>query len=279
MKNIFDRKLVLITGGSSGIGQALAKSLTLRGANVYIVSRKLENLTGTIVQLKKLEIHPDQQTGLVSADVTQEQSFTKIMHEFCNRVEIPDYLINSAGIVFPGAALDLEIKVFREIMEVNFFGIVNAVKAFLPKMIKRESGHIINISSFVGFFASYGYSAYAASKFAVRGFSDVLRAEVKPHGIKVSLVFPADTDTPQLAFERAHQPPLMREINAAAGEMTAEKTAEAILKGITRNAYAITPGFEATLAYWITNIAGYLQRPIIDSTIASARKKILKNHS
>jgi 3-dehydrosphinganine reductase len=279
MKNIFDRKLVFITGGSSGIGQALAKDLTRRGANVYIVSRKLENLTETIVQLKAKKVHPDQQIGLISADVSNDKHFGQMMCALCERVGTPDYLINSAGIVFPGSVLDLDLKVFRDIMDVNFFGVVSATKAILPKMIERGSGHIVNISSFVGFFASYGYSAYGSSKFAVRGFSDVLRAEVKPYGIKVSVVFPADTDTPQLAFERAHQPPIMREINATTGEMSAEKTAEGILNGISKNTYAITPGFEPTLAYWITNIAGYLQRPLIDSTIASARKKMEANAS
>ena len=274
MKNVFDHKLIFITGGSSGIGQALAKELTRRGANVYIVSRRLENLTDTIIQLKAIKIHPEQQIGLISADVANDKHFYRMMCSLMDRVGVPDYLINSAGIVYPGAVTDLDLKTFRDIMDVNFFGVVNSTKAILPKMIERGSGHIVNISSFVGFFASYGYSAYGASKFAVRGFSDVLRAEVKPYGIKVSVVFPADTDTPQLAFERAHQPPIMREINATAGEMSAEKTAEGILKGISKNTYAITPGFEPTLAYWITNIAGYLQKPLIDSTIASARKKM-----
>lgn len=235
-------------------------------------------LTETILQLKSLRIKTDQEIGLISADVTNDKDITKIMTQFCNKVGTPDFLINSAGIVYPGFINDLSLDIFRNIMDVNFFGIVNTVKAILPGMIKRKSGYIINISSFVGFFASYGYSAYAASKFAVRGFSDVLRAEVKPLGINVSVVFPADTDTPQLTFERNLQPALMREINASAGQMSSDKVANAILKGISRKTYAITPGFEATLAYWITNIAGYLQRPILDSTIASAQKKVNQNN-
>jgi 3-dehydrosphinganine reductase len=274
MRNIFANKLFVITGGSSGIGQALARNLIQNGANVYIVARKLENLTETILQLKSLRINANQEIGLISTDVTNDKDVAKIMTQFCNKVGTPDYLINSAGIVYPGIITDLSMDIYRDIMDVNFFGIVNVVKALLPGMIARGTGHIINISSFVGFFASYGYSAYAASKFAVRGFSDVLRAEVKPLGINVSVVFPADTDTPQLAFERNLQPVLMRQINSSAGQMSSDKVAKAILKGIAHKTYSITPGFEATLAFWITNIAGYLQRPILDSTIANAQKKV-----
>jgi 3-dehydrosphinganine reductase len=199
---------------------------------------------------------------------------TSIVPRFIEKVGIPDLLINSAGIVYPGSVTEIDLSIFRKIMDINFFGTVNMVKTVAPYMIKRGFGHIINISSFAGFFASYGYSAYASSKYAVRGFSDVIRAELKPMGINVSVVFPADTDTPQLAYERTLQNPLMREINASAGQMSAVKVANLIIRGIRRKKYIITPGFEASLAYAITVAAGYLQFPIMDMTIKSAKRKI-----
>jgi 3-dehydrosphinganine reductase len=269
----YNKKLVLITGGSSGIGRSLAKQCVEMGAHVYIIAQRLEALTSVILELKKTRISEDQKIGLISANVAEERQIQSILGKFIRKVGLPDIVINSAGIVYPGTVTELETKTFHDIMNVNFFGTVNVTKVLVPVMIERKSGHIVNISSFVGFFASYGYSAYAASKFAVRGFSDVIRAELKPKGIKVSVVFPADTDTPQLAEERKKQSKIMREINSSAGMMPAEKVAEGILNGIARNKYAITPGFEASLAYILTNIAGYIQYPLMDMMISQAVKK------
>lgn len=272
-KNPFQNKLVLISGGSSGIGLALAHNLVEAGAHVFILARRLENLTGTILALKAIRMDSTQRIGLISADVSKEKSMALIMEKFIQKVGLPDYLINSAGITYPGTAVDLPMEIFHSMMDVNFLGMVCLTKTLLPAMISRGSGHIVNISSLVGFYASYGYSAYAASKFAVKGFSDVLRAELKPEGIRISIVFPADVDTPQLAYERAIQPEIMRDINAAGGLMAADEVAKAILKGIARNRYVITPGFQSTLAYFVSQVAGYLLYPIMDSLVASGLKK------
>lgn len=273
VKDVFQNKLVLISGGSSGIGLALAHNLVETGAHVFILARRLENLTSTILELKAIRIDPAQRIGLVSADVSKEKSMAVIMDKFILKVGLPDFLINSAGITYPGTAVDLPMEIFHSMMDVNFHGMVCLTKAFLPAMISRGSGHIVNISSLVGFFASFGYSAYAASKFAVKGFSDVLRAELKPEGIRISIVFPADVDTPQLAYERAIQPEIMRDINAAGGLMAADDVAKAILKGVAKNRYIITPGFQSTLAYFVSQVAGYLLYPIMDLLVASGLRK------
>jgi len=264
----FDKKLVLVTGGSSGIGKAIATECVSYGANVFILARRLEQLTSTILCLKDRKIHNDQRIGLISTDVSDNHQIHSILTKFIEKVGVPDIVINSAGIVKPGTVTELEIKSFQSIMDVNFFGTVNVTKELLPAMMQRHSGHIINISSFVGFYASYGYSAYAASKFAVRGFSDVIRAELKPLGIRVSVVFPADTDTPQLAQERKEQSAVMRDVNSTGGLMPAEKVAHIILTKAAKNRYVITPGFESSFAYLITTMAGYLQYPLMDSIIA-----------
>lgn len=273
LKTIFGDKLILITGGSSGIGQALARKFIDLGANVYIIARRLENLTSTILELKNRRINANQLVGLISTDVASERQVQSILEKFMAKVGVPDYVINCAGTVVPGTISELDANVFHSIMNVNFFGTVNVTKAVLPGMLQRGSGHIVNISSFLGFFASYGYSAYASSKFAVRGLSDVIRAELKPQGIKVSIVFPADTDTPQLAEERKQQSVMIREINALGGLMSADTAATKIIKGISQGRYIITPGFMSTFVYALLNVAGYLQYPIIDLIIADAIKK------
>jgi len=272
--NQFNRKLVLITGGSSGIGLGLARQLVAHGANVYILARRLEHLTSTILELKKSRISPDQKIGLVSADVSREKSTIRILEGFISKVGVPDFIFNSAGIVFPGQVENIPLDEFHSLMDTNFFGTVLVTKTFLPDLLKRGSGHIVNISSFAGFYASYGYAAYSSTKYAVRGFSDVIRAELKPRGIKVSVVFPADVDTPQLAYERTVQPEIMREINASAGMLPSDKVAESILKGVVKGHYIITPGFEPTLAYILSVTIGWALFPLMDSMIKSAQKKV-----
>jgi len=270
------RKLVLITGGSSGIGLALAHQLVARGADVYILARRLENLTSTILELKQNRINPDQRIGLISADVSREKSTIRILESFIIKVGIPDYIFNSAGIVYPGQVENIPMEEFHSQMDTNFFGTVLVTKTFLPAMLTRASGHIVNLSSLVGFYASYGYAAYSSTKFAIRGFSDVIRAELKPRGIKVSVVFPADVDTPQLAYERSVQNDIMKEINASAGMLPSEKVAASILKGVEKGRYVITPGFEPTLAYILSVTIGWAMYPLMDSLIRSASKKVQK---
>lgn len=270
----FNNKLALITGGSSGIGFSLARHLIQAGSDVYIIARRLENLTSSILELKNSRAHSSQRVGLISADVSREGTIIPILQKFVTKVGTPDYVINSAGIVIPGTVLELVHQDYRLLLDVNFLGTVNVIKAVLPSMCERKAGHIVNISSFAGFFPSYGYSAYGASKFAVRGYTDVLRTELKEFNIRVSIVYPADTDTPQLRQERQQQSDLMKQINSTAGMMSADDVAKSILKGVARHRKVITPGFESSFAWFLTNVAGYLLTPIMDHIVRSSRKKI-----
>ncbi len=121
-------------------------------------------------------------------------------------------------------------------MAVNYFGTLHVVKTVLPGMLARGSGHIVTISSLAGVVGVFGYTAYGASKYAVRGFSDALRAELKPQGIGVSIVYPPDTDTPQLAYEKLYKPPETKAITEVGGMIPAEKVAQAIVHGVARDA-------------------------------------------
>ena len=141
-------------------------------------------------------------------------------------------------------------------MNVNYFGTINLTKLIVPEMVEKRSGYIVNISSVAALIGIYGYTAYAPSKYAVRGFSRCLRAELKSKGVDVSVVIPPDTDTPQLAFEQTLLPDITRQINQNAGLMSPEKVAYDIIKGMKRKKFTIIPGFLNRILYLFTPILG-----------------------
>lgn len=277
----FANKLALITGGSSGIGLALAKALAARGASVFILARRPELLQAASQEILSLCKNQAQQVGIITADVSNREDIEQTLGNFLDRHNAPDYLINSAGVAHPGLFEELDNEIFEWMMRVNYFGTVYVTKAILPAMTQRGSGHIVNISSIAGFLGTFGYTAYGASKFAVRGFSDALRAELKLKGVRVSVVFPPDTKTPQLEYEKYYKPAITAELSASAPPMTPEAVAEAVLRGVARNRSIITPGFESALFFHLNNLLGSLIYPLMDLLVADARRKVgaAKNRS
>lgn len=265
----FAGKVALITGGSSGIGLALAKQLAAGGARVWINGRRQEVLEAAAAEVQAAggTCRP------LRADVADPEQARGLVEAVAARDGLPDLLINSAGITRPGYVEELGLDVFRRMMEVNYFGTVNTVKAVLPGMLARGSGQIINIASGAAFLGVFGYSAYGASKYAVRGFSDVLRAEMKPRGVAVSIVFPPDTDTPQLAGEAPFKPPETKAVSGSARVLSPERVAKAILKGVRARRYVILPGFDIWFFYHLSNVLGNGVYPVMDKMIAAARRK------
>ena len=246
----FENQLVLITGGSSGIGLALAKNLASRGSNVWIMARRPQILQTALQEIEKYRINQNQIFGALTADVSDEDQVNRTLDYFLKENGIPDLVINSAGITYPGHFEEIPADAFRQVININYLGMVYVLKKIVPEMIARKSGYIVNISSLAGFGGVYGYSAYGPSKFAVSGLSETLLFELKYYGIKVSVVFPADTETPQLEEDRRMRPDVTEALSSDnASAMSPEKTAELIIKGIHRGQYAITPGFDSTWMY------------------------------
>ncbi len=268
--NTFRDKVVLITGGSSGIGLALAKQLAAQGARVWMVARRKDVLVAAQSEVQKVAGQPCE---VFSADISDAAQAASVVEQVTRAAGLPDLVINSAGVTHPGYVQEIGLDIFHRLMEVNYFGTVYMVKAVLPGMLERGSGHIVNISSGAGFLGVFGYSAYGATKYAVRGFSDVLRAELKAHGIHVSIVFPPDTDTPQLAYEQPFKPPETKALSGTAGVMSADAVASAILKGVRRGKYAILPGMETKVLYHLSNLLGNAVYPIMDGMIKSAQRQ------
>ena len=268
-KKSFNARLVLITGGSSGIGLALAKLLAQEGANVWLLARRKDALEAARNVLPAMG---GQKHGTISADVTDWEQVQAAVARLSREAGVPDVLINVAGAERPGYVQELPLEAFREMMDLNYFGTVHMVKALLPAMLQRGDGYIVNFSSGAGFLAPFGYADYVPSKYAVRGFSDSLRLELKPLGIRVSVVFPPDTDTPGLANENKTKP--YETLEAFSSKVvSADVVARAALGGMHRGQYIILPGLEISLYYRLVFLVGNAIYPIMDSTLAQARRK------
>jgi 3-dehydrosphinganine reductase len=255
----FRNQHVIITGGSSGIGRAVASLLTQRGAHVSIIARRQELLDDALGVLEDLRVNHEQRLLARSADVADWDQMQETMVALTVDGYPPDLLINAAGIVHCGYLQESSMESFYNTVDVDLYGTVHAVKAALPMMMERCSGHIVNFSSVLGFMGSFGYASYCAAKFAVRGFSDVLRHEMKPYGIHVSVVFPQDTDTPQLHYERQIQPLEARRVSEGGNRiLEVYHVAKLILRGIERRQAYILPGLEAKVSFAIFNGPSFL---------------------
>ncbi len=273
MKTSLQGKIVLITGGSSGIGLALARQVAGEGARVALVARGQEKLEIALASL------PGEGHRIYSCDVADFAAVERMAAQVQADMGTPDWLVNSAGVTRPGYFWELPVEVFHQMMEINYYGTVHVCKAFIEPMRARRSGHIINLSSVAGFLGVFGYSAYGASKFAVWGFSDTLRAELKPEGIAVHVVFPPDTDTPQLHYEMPLKPPETKILAETGGLLTAEQVAAEIVRGVKRGKYAILPGSDPKWMWKASHLLGCGTYKIMDWLIARARRQIARRRA
>ena len=176
-------KVYLITGTSSGFGRALAEAVLERGDAVVMTARR----TDAVVDL--VQRHPDRALA-VRVDVTREDDRRACGEAALARFGRIDVLVNNAGRGSLGAAEEFSAQQLREQMDLNFFACAEMIRAVLPSMRERRSGHILNISSIGGRVNIGGFALYGASKFALEGYSEALRDEVAPLGIRVTLVEP-----------------------------------------------------------------------------------------
>jgi 3-dehydrosphinganine reductase len=267
---MFANRYALLTGGSSGMGKALAHLLVRRGAHVGLIARNPERLEQARQELLA-EATAGQTVETFQADVRDFQAVQAVVAAVEGRGQPIDFLFNVAGFARPGYFHELPLEVFRDQMETNYFGTVHTTYAVVPYMMARRRGHIVNFSSMGGLVAVFGYTAYCPSKFAVRGFSEALRSELKPYGIGVSVVYPPDTDTPGFAVENQTKPFETRYISGSAGLMKPEEVAEAVLRGVERGRILIIPSLESRLLYIGTNLLGAATHLVMDLLVRRAQ--------
>ena len=237
----------IVTGGSSGIGKAVAKLLAQQGAHLSLIARDRQKLAAARQEIMAAISNSTQQVSVFVADVAERQTIFTAIERAIAELGAPELLITSAGMAHPGYFEQIPLEIFEQTMAVNYFGTLYSIKAALPAMLERGRGRIVSISSGAGLIGIYGYSAYCPSKFALRGLVEYLRGELKPKGIDITIVYPPDTDTPQLAAENKIKPFETKQITATAKTWTAQAVAEQILQGIERQKLAIAPGVELTL--------------------------------
>ena len=277
IKLAFNQRLILIAGGSRGIGLSLARQLADLGASLWLVARREELLRAALAELESHRVNPQQRFGYTVIDLADWEKTRQGFHTITAQVGLPDILINSAGVVEPAFSWDQTIDQYRWMMAINYFGTVHAVKALLPDFLARRAGHIVNFSSLAGYIAPFGYTAYAASKFAVRGFSDALRAEFHRTPLKVSLVVPADTRTPSLDEENQLRTPEMRAFSESnARPVSAELTACQVIQGMAKGKYLIFTG-PSRFLYLINNLAGSLAYPLGDIFMDQAYREVRRH--
>jgi short-subunit dehydrogenase len=181
----FESQRVWITGASSGIGEALAYEFHRAGAKVILSARREDQL-----QRVQSRCGGEGSVRVLPLNVTDPEQLSRQTATALQIFGGIDILVNNAGVSQRSFVKDTEMQVYRDLMEVNFFGAVALTKAVLPDMMQRKSGHIVAISSLVGKFGTPLRSGYAAAKHAMHGFFDSLRAEVARDGIKVTVVCP-----------------------------------------------------------------------------------------
>ena len=275
-KQPFKEKSAIVCGGSQGIGKATAKLFVQLGGNVCIVARTLDKLKAAAEEIKSFTINENQFVEIISCDTSDMDQVEPLFNEYIKNFGVPDYLFNYVGISFPDYTEKLTIENFRFHMNTNFFGQLCPIKTLLPHYITRKEGHFINMSSISGFIGLMGYAAYTPTKFAIVGLSEGLRNEYKPFNIKISVIFPPDTDTPGLHEEAETRPEELNIIAERGGLLKPEDVAETILKGVLKKKFYILPG-SAKFMWRMMRFFPKLVHWVIDGDLKKARKKMGKD--
>jgi 3-dehydrosphinganine reductase len=252
------RRVAVISGGSSGIGLAIAHELAARGYALWLLARRPEMLRAARAELAGR--FPDIPVETLPIDVCDatacEGAIARIL-EVSGQI---DWLVTSAGMVEPGMFLEQSIASHRRQMETNHFGTLHLVRPVAEAMRAQGDGRITLISSAAAFAGIAGYSGYVASKSAVRALGETLQVELAGHGIAVGVAFPPDTDTPQYHAEQATKPEITKAISSGGGVLSAEAVARTIVRHGERGRFLLTPSPLMTAFGWFHSLYAPLFR-------------------
>ncbi len=266
----FAGKVCVVTGAGSGIGQALAIELGRSGAKLAISDVDTEGLAKTETELKAIGA-PVKADRL---DVTEREAFLLYADEVKEHFGKVNQVYNNAGIAYSG---DVEVSSFKDIervVDVDFWGVVNGTKAFLPHLIESGDGHVVNVSSLFGIFSVPGQAAYNAAKFAVRGFTESLRQEMltKHPYVSVTTVHPGGIKTAiarnATAAEGLDVAQLAKEFDSKLARTTPERAATIILEAVRKKRARVLVGADAKILDVIVRVTGSGYQRVFSTVMA-----------
>jgi len=237
MRVEFDGKTALVTGASAGIGQDLARELAARVKTLILVARRKERLEELAAELRAKRAGLD--VEVEQADLASEADVDALSDRVLGRHGAIDVLVNNAGAGTHGWFHEVEYAALRKMIELNVFGVVHLTRRLAPKMVERRAGAILNVSSGAGYFPSPQLGVYGATKFFVNGFTETIRAELRPHGVVVCLGCPGPVDSEFAAtggVPADHDGPVNRV------RISSQHCARELVAGFGRGAAVIFPG-------------------------------------
>ena len=250
----FKNKIVLITGASSGIGKDTAIEFAKLGANIILVARDKDKLDQVATELKKFSVS----VLVCQCDVSQKEQVKAMSKLVLKKFDTIDILVNNAGFAIYGYVSDLSIDEIESQMETNYFGMVYCIKNFLPIMLKKKSGRIVNVASVAASFGLPGIASYCASKFAMLGFSEGLKHELKGTGVGITVVSPIMVRT------NFFDHPSFEKIPKFSPTSLSSKTvAKTILKASNSSRLEIIVPSIVRGAVWMKSTFPYLVNPIL----------------
>lgn len=257
---------VWVTGGASGIGLAMTERFLARGAQVTVFDRRGD----TDIQAHLRVVGGGRgKVRIVRLDVADAGLTRETFMEVAGTGGDPDLVLHCAGIVSAVEFARLGDEEWDRVLRVNLTGTRNVAIAAMPFL--REGSRLAMIGSLAGIVGSYGYAAYAASKFGIMGLAEVLRMEWAPQGIAISVICPPEVDTPMVREERRFRPAATGRLKLFAGSLSVDEAADGILAGLDSGQYLIIPGRKARLTYWMSRwVPRVLRNAIADGIVRKA---------
>ena len=269
LSNYFKGKNILITGGSKGIGKAVATELAGLGANLFLIARDIRTLISCEKELKTK--YPEVQCFISSCDITDYEKVEATVAEMIERMGAVDGLISNAGVTYPEYFEKIRMETFEEIVKIDYLGGVSCTKAVLPHL--RSGSFLSYTSSVLGYMGAFGYTAYAGPKFALLGFAESLRQELKSRGVTISVLCPPDTLTPGYEKENRTKPYETFELSKNVRPIEPKEVAKRYVKALARGTFLITVNLESYIYYRLHGWFPETMRSIIDWMIKGYQKK------
>ncbi|XP_032078771.1 3-ketodihydrosphingosine reductase-like isoform X1 [Thamnophis elegans] len=245
---------VVVTGGSSGIGKSIAIECFKQGAFVTLIARNEKRLLEAKKEIETFSVNDKQVVHSISLDVSKDYAnVEKLLKQAQERLGPVDMLVNCAGTSITGKFEEIDTCRFEQLMAINYLGSVYPTRAVVGKMKERRMGRIVFVSSQAGQIGLYGYSAYSATKYALRGLAESLNMEVKPYNIGLTIAYPPDTDTPGYAEESQNKLLETKLISEATSICQPDHVAKIIVKDAVQGKFTSSVGANGHMLTILTN--------------------------